>query len=89
MSLIQLNGASSLKKHKPLIKGVSAQTFIALSASVCPVAFCSTNLKSQCGFQYKIAEIVIEWCSQVLNYREYYFAVITTDLTMVHTEKTF
>lgn len=89
MSLIQLNRASSLKKHKPLIRSVLAQSFIALSASVCPVAFCLTNLKSQCGFQCKIMEIVSEGCSQVLNYREYYFVVITTDLMMIHTQKRF
>lgn len=78
-----------MKTHKPLIKGVLAQAFIALSASICPVAFCLTDFKSQCGFQGKTVEIVIEQCSKVLNYREYYFGVITTDLRMIHTQKRF
>lgn len=71
------------------IDQMSTGSFSALSASDCPVAFCLTNLKSQCGFQCKMVEIVIERCSRVLNYREYYFAVTTTDLMMIHTQKRF
>lgn len=84
-SFMNLNSASSLEKHKPSIKGVLAQMFITLSASICPVAFCLTNLKSQCGFQCKRAEIVIEGCSQVLHYRGYYFAVTAANLMIIHT----
>lgn len=85
MGFMNLNSASALEKHKPLIKGVLAQMFIALSASICPAVFCLTNLKCQCGFQCKRVEIVIEGCSQVLNYRGYYFAVIAANLMIIHT----
>lgn len=68
MSLVNLNRASSLKKHKALIKSALAQALIiALSASLCPVAFCLTNVGSQCGFHCNIMEAVIERCPQLIR----------------------